>query len=593
MYSELIGRLSAGSTPAQVEQQLRAAMASLVGLYPDANAIYAESVPGVHAGIGVPVSARDGTLRTMRLLFGIVTVLLLIACANVANLLLFRGVTRHGEVAVRRALGASGARLAQQHVAEGLLLSLLGGIAGVGVAAALSVIFRGQGLPGLPVVDAIPLDARVVAFALIASLFTCIVFTLVPAFAALRTTLAGAMRATGRSPVSHGAGLRSALTVVQVAASLALLIGALLLVRTVQNLQVVERGLDPDAVLAYGYDPSPQGHDGEAARAFRRRLLDDVAVLPGIRSVSITSSLPVPGDRMMARISVPGSDVGPVAAASFDVSADHFTTLGTRILSGRSFTATEQHDPPSAGSGVVLGAAAALALFGDSDAVGRIVDVHGFTGTTRQPVIGIAEDVRIGARDDVMPTIYQPIGAAALPLGYILVRSDLPPAQTERVIADALGRIDPNIPFFHAESLGQGFHRAIAEERLLARVLSLFAVLAVALAGIGLYGVVAYAVAGRRREIGIRMALGARAGSVLGLVARQSFALLGVGVTLGALGGYAISRLLASRIYGVTAVDPATYIAAVAGFAIVAALATGVPARAATRVDPIETLRQE
>jgi putative ABC transport system permease protein len=290
---------------------------------------------------------------------------------------------------------------------------------------------------------------------------------------------------------------------------------------------------------------------------------------------------------------VPGSDDEPVVAASFDVSADYFTTLGTRVLAGRAFTTAEQYDPPAAGRGVVLGAATARALFGDGEAVGRFIDVRGFTGMTQQSVIGVAEDVRLDARDDVVPVVYQPLGAAGLSLGYVLVRSSLPPAQTERAIADALGRIDPDIPLFHAESLGAGFRRAIAEERLLARLLGLFAALAVALAAIGLYGVVAYGVARRRREIGIRMALGAQAATVVRMVTRQSFTLLAVGVVLGVVGGYALSRLLASRIYGVTPLDPATYAAAIIGFTLLAALASAIPARSATRVDPIDTLRQE
>jgi predicted permease len=593
IFYELVGRLAPGASPEQAEQQLRVTMAALVARYPDVNSDYVDHIPTVYPGLGVPVGVRPETTRTIRLLFGIVSVLLLIACANVANLLLFRGVSRSGETAVRRALGASGARLAQQHVAEGLLLSLLGGGAGVCVAVALNNVVRGQGLFGLPAIESIALDWRVLAFVFAGALVTGVIITLAPALAALRTNMSHSMRATGRSANAEGAALRGALTVVQVAASLALLIGALLLVRTVQNLRDVERGFDPDAVLAYGYDPSPQGHDAESAHALRRRLLDEVAALPGIRSASMASWLPVPGDRQVARISVPGSDADPVAAASFDVSAGYFTTLGTRIVAGRGFTTEEQHDPPAARSGVVLGAATARALFGDGEAVGRVVNVHGFTGTTQQPVIGVAEDVRMGARDDVMPTLYQPLGAAALPHGYVLVRSSLPPVQTDRLIADALARIDPNIPFFHAASLGDGFSRAQAEERLLARLLGLFAALAVALSSIGLYGVISYSVARRRREIGIRMALGARAVTVVRLVARQSFMLLAAGVVLGAVGGYALSRLLASRMYGVTTVDPGTYLAAIAGFALVAALASAMPARSATRVDPIETLRQE
>ncbi|HSK20556.1 MAG TPA: ADOP family duplicated permease [Longimicrobiales bacterium] len=593
IFTELVGRLAPRATPAHAEQQLRAIMAALVERYPDVNADYVENLPTVYPGIGVPVGVRPETTRTIRLLFGIVAVLLLIACANVANLLLFRGVSRRGETAVRRALGASGTRLAQQHMAEGLLLSLLGGAAGVVVAVALSVAFQGQGLPGLPAIDSIALDWRVITFAFSGAVFTGVLFTLAPALGALRMKLTDAMSATGRSASGDGARLRGALTVLQVAASLALLVGALLLVRTVQNLRGVERGLDPEAVLAYGYDPSPQGHDSESARVLRRRLLEDVAALPGITSATIASFLPVPGDRMLARLSVPGSDDAPVVAASFDVSAEYFTTLGTRIVAGRAFTTAEQYDLPAAGRGVVLGAATARALFGDGEAVGRLVDVHGFTGTTQQPVIGVAEDVRLNARDDVVPAVYQPLGAAGMSLGYVLVRSRLPPAQTERVIADALERIDPGIPLFHAESLGAGFRRAIAEERLLARLLGLFAALAVALAAIGLYGVVAYGVARRRREIGIRMALGAQAATVVRMVARQSFTLVAIGVSLGVLGGYALSRVLASRIYGVTPVDPPTYAAAMVSFTLLAAVASAIPARTATRVDPIETLRQE
>jgi putative ABC transport system permease protein len=192
-----------------------------------------------------------------------------------------------------------------------------------------------------------------------------------------------------------------------------------------------------------------------------------------------------------------------------------------------------------------------------------------------------------------MPTMYMPLGAAALPHGYVLVRSSLPTAQTERMIADALARIDANIPFFRAESLGDALRRSIAEERLLARLLGLFAALAVALAGIGLYGVIAYSVARRRREIGIRVALGARVGAVVRLVAAQSLRLVAIGAVLGTIGGYALSRALGSRIFGVTPVDPATYVAAIIAFAMVAALASALPTLAALRVDPLETLRQE
>jgi predicted permease len=593
IFTELVGRLSPGSIAAQAEQQLRATMSALVQQYPEMNAIYREHVPTVYAGIGVPVAVRAETRSTMRLLFGTVSVLLLIACANVANLLLFRGVNRRGETAVRRALGASTARLAQQNFVEGLLLSCLGGVVGIAVAVALIAALRGQSLVGLPPIDSISIDWRVLTFTLIAALFTGIAFTLAPALATLRMRLSGSMQTIGRSGSGDGAAVRSTLTVVQVAASLALLVGALLLVRTVQNLRDIERGFDPGAVLVYGYDPSPQGYEEDAARALRTRLLNDVAALPGIRSASIATSLPVPGDAMIARITVPGSSAAPIEAANFDVSAEYFSTIGTRIIAGRPFTAADEHAVPAAGAGVILGEATARALFGDADALGRVVEILGFTGRTQQPVIGVAEDVRMGARDVVRPTVYQPLGAAALQQGYVLVRSNMTPSQTHDRIAAALARIDPDIPFFQAESLGDEFARANAEEQLLARLLTLFAGLAVALAAIGRYGVIAYSIARRQREIGIRMALGARTATVVLLVVRQSLMLLAPGIVLGTLGAFALSRSLGSRMYGITPVDPATYLVAIAGFAVVAAVASAVPARAATHVDPATTLRQE
>ncbi|MBR9989642.1 MAG: ABC transporter permease [Gemmatimonadetes bacterium] len=592
IYGEMIGRLAPGASAVQAEQQLRTTMSSLVARYPDVNRMHADSPPEVHAGIGLPPAVRAQTERTIRLLFGIVSVLLLIACANVANLLLFRGLSRQGETMVRRALGASGARLAQQHVMEGLLLSLLGGVAGVAVALLLSRAFAGQALPGMGSVEGMPLDWRVIAFAVTGALFTGVVFTLAPALAALRYRLYGAVRSGGRSGGTESARLRGALTIVQVGASMTLLVAALLLGRTVQNFSRVERGFDAEAVLAFGFNPAPQGHDVEASRDLRRRLLEEVAVLPGIISASVASALPVPGDRFRVRISVPGND-RRVEVTSLDVSAGYFTTVGTRVVAGRSFTAAEQHASPAAGRGVVLGAATARALFGDADAVGRIVDMHGFTGTTQQPVIGVAEDVRLGARDDVTPVVYQTLGAAALPAGYVLVRSALAPAETERTVAATLARIDPAIPLFLAESLADGFRHAVSEERLIARLLFTFATLAVTLAGIGLYGVIAYAVARRHREIGIRMALGARAGSVVALVVRQSLTMVAAGTALGVVGGLALSHVLASRTYGVTPTDPTTYVLAIAVFAAVAALASALPAMAAVRIDPMRTVRQE
>jgi predicted permease len=434
----------------------------------------------------------------------------------------------------------------------------------------------------------------VIGFALAGALLTGTVSTLLPALTVLGANISAIVRETARTSAGAGSRLRGALMIVQIAASLALLVGALLLVRTVRNVASIERGYDTEGVLAYGYDPAPQGYDAEKARALRRILLDEVVALPGIQSASIATFLPVPEDRPISRVSVPDSGPEPVMTAVLNVSADYFVTVGTRIITGRGFTPVEQHEEAAASPGVVLGATTARVLFGDADPVGRVVEVGGLGGLTQQPVLGVAEDVRMAARDFVMPVIYQPLGAAVLPHGgHILVRSTLSPHDTEQLIGEVLGRFDSNIPFFRAEPLGAAVRRANAEERLLARLFSLFASLAVAVAGIGLYGVVAYSVARRRREIGIRMALGASGEAVVGLIAGQSMRLFAAGAILGVIGGYLLSRGLESRIFGVTLIDPATYLFAILTFAGVAALASALPARAAVRVNPMVTLRQE
>lgn len=590
--TELVGRLSIGASPRVAEQQLRAALANLIRDYPDANAHLAEYTLRVHEGIGLPVSAREPTKRTMRLLLGVVSVLLLIACANVANLLLFRGVSRRHENAVRIALGASGGRLVQQHLVEGVLLALGGAVAGLAIAYALTAAIEGSGLPNLPPIETVPLDLRVLGFAVGGALLTGVLFTLPPAFAALRGAAADPLRSAGRSVAEAGARLRGSLVLVQVSASLALLVGALMLVRTVRNLDAVDLGFDVDAVHAFGFTPAPQGYDGNAARVFRTRLLDEVSSLVELRSASVASFMPV-GDRLAFRLAVPGSGDDPVLAVTNEVSADYFETVGTPIIAGRAFNAREERASVADAPGIILSRTVARTLFGDADAVGRTVELRGFTGTTLQPVIGVAEDVRGHPRSAAMPAAYMPLGTSVLSHGYVIVRSTVPFEQTRALVAGVVARLDPNIPFFTAESLSATVRRTVAEEHLLARLVGLFAVLSIALAAIGIYGVIAYSVARRRHELGIRIALGARADGVIRLVSVQSVRLVLAGCAVGALGGYALSRVLASRMFGVTPLDATTYLIAVAGFAVVALLASAGPAAAATRIDPIESLRQE
>lgn len=590
---ELVGRLSAGASAGVAQQQLRSVMRSFVRSHPDANAHLAEYSLDVHEGIGLEVGARAHTTRTLRLLLGVVLVLLVTACANVANLLLSRGVTRRGETAVRSALGASRGRLVQQHVIEGLVLSLIGGAVGILFALLLQRGLEGQQLLDLPAIESIPIDASVITFAFASALLTGVLFTVLPGLLSMRRALAGRLRRLGRASSHAGAELRGALTLLQVATSITLLIGALMLVRTVRNLERVDVGFDATEVMAFGVTPAPQGYGVEEARAFNRRLLAAVSSLPQLQLAALATFPPGAAEGMMSRLSVPGSDRAAVQVATNEVSSSYFETVGIPVLLGRSFTTTEQDLALDAQPGIVLSRTVAERLFGDAGPVGRVVQVAGFTGTTQQVVRGVVDDIRSHPRAGPLPAAYLPIGSSSLSQSHVLVRSTLPLEEAERRIGQVVVNLDPGIPFFVAESLGDSVRRSIAEERLLARVTAVFAALALLLAAIGLYGVVAWSVAQRRREIGIRMALGARAASVVRLVVGQSLRLGITGGIAGIAGGYALSRVLAHRMFGVTPVDPVTYMLALVGFSAVALVASAVPASSAAAVDPVDTLRQE
>ncbi len=593
ILDELVGRLAPGASAAVAQRQLRTAMADLVRSHPHANAHLSTYSLDLHEGIGLDIGARAHTTRIVRLLLGVVLVLLLTACANVANMLLLRGVTRRGETALRSALGASTGRLLQQHVIEGLVLSLSGGIAGVALALMLSGTVGGQGVLGLPAIESVPIDRRVVGFALLSTLLTGLFFTILPGIASVRGALAARLRQAGRGASSGSGDLRGALIVLQITASITLLIGALMLVRTVRNLERVDLGFDATGVHAFGVTPAPQGYTVDEARAFNRRLRDATDALPQVRSAAISSFSPTAEGALVSRLKLPGSDAEPIRAVTNEVSASYFETIGTRLLAGRTFSRAEQDATLENSPGILLSQTAARRLFDGADALGRVVDVDGMTGTTQQVVIGVVEDVRSTPRAGPVPAAYVPIGSSSMSQSHVLVRSALPLEQTKALIGDVVAGLDPDIPFFVAESLGDGVRRTVAEERLLARILSVFAALAVLLAAIGLYSVIGWSVEQRRREIGIRMALGARAQGVVRMVVGQSLYLGLIGGVAGVAGGYALSRIFASRMFGVTPVDPLAYVAALLGFAVVALLASAVPALAATAVDPLETLRQD
>jgi putative ABC transport system permease protein len=600
MVRELVGRLKPGATPELAQQQLRRAMEGLVSAYPTMNAVHTDYPPTVHAGVGTPVYQRDRVGPTIRLLLGIVALVFLVACANAANLLLFRGVRRRGEFAVRRALGASGGRLLRQHLVEGLVLSTAGGLVGVGLAVGLVHLFDGQVLPGFPPIAEVPIDLRVLVFAFGLSLITGMLAGLVPAVAAARRDHLGNLVEASRTIAGGSWRIRSGLTLVQIGASMTLGVGALLLSRTLVNLHRVDLGFEPSGVTVFWIQPDPQGYAAPRQRALRQHLVDRVASQPGVDAVTVASIAPFDYGYTMTdlRADDDRTTTWPVTATSFAISPDYFETLGIPLLAGRIFTAAEfRADSASAPDGVLISRTLSNRLFGDGDPTGRWIVQRTAPRDVSRLVLGVVGDVRsMGLRGDAEPIIYEALsfeGRWRPSRVQVLVRSGRPQSDVEALVDAAVAEFDPSLPVAHAESMVTRVGSAMTEERLFARLVSLLAGIACLLTAVGLYSLIAYSVEERRREIGVRMALGAHTGAIVRLFVRQAGSLVVIGLVVGTGFAIVLSRTLESRLFGVARLDALTYGAAAAVLVVLGVVASAVPARNASRVNPVETLRLE
>jgi predicted permease len=516
---------------------------------------------------------------------------LVIACANVANMLLFRGVARGGEAAVRRALGATGTRLVRQQVAEALVLAIAGGVLGLVVAFAFKGIFQGTRLQQIELKN-VPLDARVFGFALLASVATGLLFGLVPTALSRRLDMNAALKEAGARDTGRTSWVRSVITVVQLSLSLPLLVGVILLTRTLLNYYAIEPGYDT-RLVSFTIDVQPQGYTPERRRAFEDALYDRIREAPEFESAALTQTPPFAGFYGISRILHPATTDTVTAVAEW-ISPGYFETLGARILTGR---ALGQEDMGAAGGArnVVVSEALAMRLFGGEPPLGR-----SFTLASRTPgdlrVVGVAANKRVrNLTGDPEWVLYEPYDAPSRMAQYItvVVATPLSVPRAEAVLRRLVDSLDPSLPFMYVERLSDKLSRVTAEQRLFAHLLVSLSVMALLMAAVGLYSVIAFSVAARTREIGIRMALGADRMRVLRLVLRQAATLTGIGIILGLAGALFISRLIDSRLFGVERLDPAAYIVAGALFAIVALMAAAVPTRTASRVDPMVALRHE
>jgi predicted permease len=586
----VFGRLQPGTTLAQARRDLTAVGGTLYADYP------ADYPKGGYQIDATPL-LTELTARarpTLLLLLATVLLVLLIVCANVANLQLARLASRGDEMSVRTALGAGRGRLLRQLITESLILALLGAGLGVGVAAAL--------LKGLVAFAArftartgdIAIDGWVLAFTAVVAVVAGLLSGALPAVAASRG-IAAALRAGGSGrPGAGSLRLRATLAGVQVALAFLLLVGAGLTLRSAWKLQAVDAGFNPDNVLALAIDLDWAHYRTLAQRrGFHRALLSRARALPGVATAAYTSSYPMDGvgrNTLGVRVEGRSGAYDDLPEAALRVGSPGFlTAMGIRLERGRGF---EESDRDGAPQVAVLGHALARRLFGAEDPVGRRVQL----GSSQPPdwfrVIGVISDVHdLGLDQDPGDAVWVPLDQNPALAGSLLLRSQRRPGALTGAARAIVHDIDPRQPVGRVQTLEAARSASLAAPRLTAILLSAFASLALVVTVIGLAGVVAFGVARRTREIGIRMALGARRGAILGGVLREGLAAVGVGLLVGGTAALLLAHIVARLLFGVPPTDPVTYLAVAALLAAVAALACLVPARRAATVQPSLALR--
>jgi putative ABC transport system permease protein len=587
----VIGRLKEGVSLREAQAELDGLTARLAAAYPPTNAGWGVQLKTLKDNIVGPV-------RVMLLvLLGAVAFLLLVACANVANLTLARAAARRREVAVRLALGAGRWRVARQLMTESLLLSLLGGAAGVALSVWLVDLLVALAPEDTPRISEAGVDASVLLFALGAAGLTGALVGLAPALQATRPDVQAALKEGGRGAAGERGGLRSLLVVSEVAISVVLLVGAGLLVKSFARLGSVNPGFDPAGVMTIRVAlPSARYKEPRQKAEFYEKLLERVRAVPGVESAGAVLSLPLGGSnfsvgRSFIREGRPETPEEATNAGYQVVSPGYFGAARVPLVAGRDF---DERDGEGATMVVVVNETLARQSFPGEDPLGKRIKVWRDEKFTRE-VVGVVGDVKSQTLDaEAGPQIYVPhkqdAGWGGLSLA---VRAKGDPQSLVPSLRAEVRALDSNLPVFDVKTLGQVVDASLAYRRATAVLMAAFACLAAALAAVGLYGVISYAVTQRTREIGIRVALGARPGDVLRLVLRQGGALVVAGVALGALLAFAATRAMQSLLYEVSSADPAVFILVPLLLGAVALVACLVPARRAARVDPMVALRHE
>ncbi|HEX9563144.1 MAG TPA: ABC transporter permease, partial [Gemmatimonadaceae bacterium] len=593
---QVLGRLAPGVTVESARQEASLLAARLRQEFPDRQEGWDVAIVTLKTEIVGDVST------TVLIVFGAVCFVLLIACANVANLLLTRAAERHQEMAVRAALGAARSRLFRQLVVESLLLALLGGgvglvLAGWGIVALVALA------PDLPRLGAIGLDGSVIGFSVIATLGTALIFGLAPAIHLAGGDLAAWLTQRSSAGRPHTHRIRGALVATQVALSFMLLVGAGLLVRSLINRLGVDVGFDPEHLFTAELQPRARqvlatrdGATVEERAAFFDQVVERVRAIPGVQAASAVSIVPLSDDGQATRFwaldrSLPDAGQFPVADVRW-VHRDYHRTMGIRLVTGRVF---DDRDRAGAPLGVIINETGARQLWPGEPAISKRIAMP-WRDTLFAEIIGVVGDVRHAGPDDPVTraTLYWDHRQSNGPTKMVLVARTMDrPAVTAGAIRAAVRALDPDLPIYNARSMESLMGTVLARARFTTMALGSFALLALVLAALGLYGVMAYTTQQREREIGIRMALGADQTSVVRMVLRQGMTVVGVAVLIGAAGAAILSRVLRTLMFDVSPTDPSTFVGVALLLAATGLWACWLPARRASGIDPVEAIRRE